>query len=136
MAYGNFFGLNTTWRFFSPTPAVRLLEYDVFKKDQNGKLQSESFRYPRKLNEEKFQEIYNRKVNNEMYVTARELLPVTLGPQLCKWHKGAETIAIYVKGRTFPTIEKSRHLGQHVSELGEVTRDYLMDINCVANEKL
>lgn len=136
VVYGNLFGLNTTWRFFSPNPGVRLLEYDVFTRNAAGQLVGESFRYPKSAEEEKFREIYGRKVGNEMFVVARNILPVTLGPQLCKWHPGAETIAIYLKGRNFSSIEKSRLEGQHVADIGQVTRTYLQDVHCDTNEKL
>lgn len=132
--YGNLFGLNTTWRFFSPNPAVRLIEYDVFKKDQDGQYQSESFRYPKKVDDEKFHETYNRKINNGMYVVGRGIVNETLGPALCRAHPGAQTIALYSKGRIFPSIEKAKLQGEHVAEIGEVRRDYLMDVHCGDHE--
>ncbi len=63
VTFGNFFGLNTTWRFFSPNPAVRVLEYDLYTRDAAGNLQSVTFRHPRHLREEKFRGVYNRKLN-------------------------------------------------------------------------
>ena|SRR6185437_491784 len=133
VVYGNFFGINTTWRFFSPDPNVRLLEYDAFTRGDDGHLHGESFRYPKVLAEEPSHEIYNRKMNNEMYVIVRDMVDKTLGPRLCRWHPKAETIAVYITGRVFPTIEKSVFLGPHVRDLGEVRRDYLMDVNCHEN---
>lgn len=113
---------------------MRLIEYEVFRKGDDGKLHSEEFRYPEKVEEEKFREIYNRKVNNGMYVVARDILPKTLGPYLCRKHMGAETIAIYVKGRVFSTIEKAQFEGSHVADIGEIHRDFLMDVHCGAEK--
>ncbi len=135
VVYGNLFGLNTTWRFFSPTPAVRLIDYEVFKRGEDKSFIGESaFHYPNSAKEEGFREIYNRKVNNGMYVVAREMVPKTLGPYLCRKHQGAEVIALYLKGRVFPTIERSQLQGDHVSEIGQIQRDFLMDVHCEANE--
>jgi len=130
VTYGNFFGLNTTWRFFSPDPNVRLFEYDTYTRDADGKLRGESFRYPNTLVEEPSREIFNRKMNNEMYLIARNILDKTLGPLICRWHPKAETIAVYLKGRVFPSLEKSILEGKRVADIGEVRRDFWMDINC------
>jgi hypothetical protein len=130
VVYGNLFGLNTTWRFFSPDPSVRLFEYDAFSRDSDGKLHGESYRYPKTLAEEPSREIFNRKMNNEMYVVARSMVDKTLGPLLCRRHPEAETLAVFMKGRNFPTIEKSVFQGSHIDDIGEITRDYLMDVNC------
>src|SRR5437867_2035354 len=68
--YGNLFGLNTTWRFFSPNPLIRLLEYDVFYRDKDGQLQMTSHQYPSMADHE-LREIYNRKMTNGMFMLSR-----------------------------------------------------------------
>src|SRR6185437_7677907 len=83
--YGNLIGCNNTWRFFSPNPLIRLLEYDVFTRDQNGELHLlTSGRYPRKLEAEPNREVYNRKLNSGMYLMIQNKVPVTIGRVLCR----------------------------------------------------
>ena len=133
--YGNFFGFNTTWRFFSPNPMVRIIEYDVFKADDTGQLQGETFRYPRDIKEEKFREIYNRKLNNAMFMVMRQnLLNEVLGPMMCRWHPGAETLAVSIKGRVIPTIESSKLSGAPArQELGAIQKQYMADVQCAGS---
>jgi hypothetical protein len=131
VTYGNFFDFNTTWRFFSPNPMVRLMEYDVFTPGPDGKLITESFRYPKSLEDEGSRENFNRKLNNAMYMMGRaEFLKDIFGPTICSWHPKADSIAVYMRGRVLPTIEKSKLTGGERIELGEVERQYVADINC------
>ena len=129
--YGNLFGFNTTWRFFSPNPLIRVLEYDVFYRDQTGDLQMSSFQYPKPLSQEPSREVYNRKMTNGMFMLSRgDHFDKTLGVKLCSWHPRAETIAIYTKGRVFPSVEKSRFEGSRVSDIGAIERIHVKDLEC------
>ncbi len=131
--YGNLIGFNNTWRFFSPNPLIRLLEYDVFTRDSSGNLRLlTSGRYPRRLEHEGNREVYNRKLNSGMFLMIQNKVPVTIGRVLCRQYANADTIAIYLRGRVFPEIEKAdlAYEGQHVTNLGEVVRQYMFDIHC------
>jgi hypothetical protein len=139
--YGNLFGFNTTWRFFSPNPMVRVLEYDLYTRDAAGSLQSETFRHPRLLKEERFREVYNRKLNNGMYMMGQpEKLKLIMGPWLCRQHPQAETISVYARGLVLPTMEKSQLMGAMSGsfdrqQLGEVQRQQIIDIECNTPEE-
>ena len=131
--YGNLIGFNNTWRFFSPNPLIRLLEYDIFTRGQNGQLHFLlSGRYPRSFNQEPNREIYNRKLDSGMYLMMQNKVPVTIGRVLCRQYANADTIAIYLRGREFPPIEKANLAfeGNRVTNLGDVVRQYMFDIHC------
>jgi hypothetical protein len=130
--YGSFLGVNTTWRFFSPNPLVRLLVYEVFSRNADGVLEGKTYRYPRTLQEEGLRETFNRKFSNSMFMMARlEYITDVLRPSLCKWHPEAETIAISMTGRVLSSIEKTKFEGAKTrDELGTMQTQYLTDIHC------
>jgi hypothetical protein len=133
--YGNQFGFNTTWRFFSPNPAVKVLEYDVFTRDINGELQGETFRFPQNLEQEDSRENFNRKMNFSMYMMSRnELLEKVLGPRLCQMHPGAESVSISMRGHEQPTIESSKFQGSERKNIGQTKTHYLTDVSCIVEE--
>lgn len=138
VTYGNFFGFNTTWRFFSPNPLIRIMEYKVFTPGSDGQLAETVFRYPRDLKDEGSRETYNRKLANSMVMLMREdFLKEIIGPKICGWHPGAETVSISMKGRVWPTIEKSALMGEEKRhELGQIQTQHVMDINCDLKEKV
>lgn len=129
--YGNLLGMNTTWRFFSPNPMIRYMEYTVFYRDANKRLMSSVYRYPRIYTEEKFFENYSRKLNNSMYMMMhKDHLRDNFGKILCSWHPEAEVISVAARGRVFPNIEKSQLISGGRSELGEVQTQSVVDIQC------
>ncbi len=129
--YGNFLGFNTTWRFFSPNPMIRYMEYTIFYRDSSKKLVSSTHRYPRVYTEEKFFENYSRKLNNSMYMMMhKDHLRDNFGKILCRWHPDAEVISVAARGRVFPNIEKSQLIRGDRSELGEVQSQTVTDVHC------
>jgi hypothetical protein len=133
--YGTFLGVQTTWIFFSPRPMMSSLEYDVFY-DGTEKLESETFRYPRPIEEEGFREVYNRKLNNAVFFSNQpEQFSQIYAPILCKIHPHAKEISVYVRHREMSEMEKSRIIGRtNITELGKVQRQAITDIDCRESE--
>src|SRR5690606_40348478 len=129
------FGFNTTWRFFSPNPNVKFIEYEIFSRNAAGELEARTFQYPSQQDRELSVEIYNRKITNAMFVIARpEMHTALLQPYMCRLHPEAEQIAVYVKGRRFDSLEKSRLQGDSRSEIGTIEKIYVTDLYCEAED--
>lgn len=131
VTYGSFFGFNTTWRFFSPNPLIRIMQYEVFSRNEDGNLVGQIFQYPRSLEEEGSRENFNRKLTNSMFMMMREeYMRDILGPKICSWHPGAEIISFSMRGRVLPSIEKSKFMGSVREEISEIQTQHLTDVNC------
>lgn len=129
--YANQLGFNTTWRFFSPNPLIRLLEYDVYSRTPEGELISSTHRYPESLEHEDFRDNYNRKISSSMFLMASQTnFETILAPRICKMHPQAETISFYVVGYELPSIEKSVFLQKSIKELGTMSRQEVQDVDC------
>ncbi len=130
--YGNLFGLNTVWQFFSPDPRIRLFEYDVFSRDRFGLLHlTARGRFPKKMRQEPNRDVYNRKLMSGMYLVMWQKAPHTIGRYLCMKYPTADIIAVYLRGRVFPNIEAADILRtQKAWAMGKVIRQFVMDIHC------
>jgi hypothetical protein len=135
--YGNFLGINTTWRFFSPNPLVRRIEYQVFSRAKNGELVGKKYLYPNLVAQEKSRETHNRKFAHGliMYINPM-LLKKTFGPYLCRLHPEAETIAVNAKGREFSSLEKSIFEGEKREEIGRAVEVSLSEFECADGKML
>jgi len=130
-AYGNFFGMNTTWRFFSPNPLVRRVSYEVFSRNSKGALEGHSENYPQRVDQENFRETHNRKfAHGLILITRLDILKNTFAPYICRKHPGAESVAFYAEGRELPTIESAQFFREDRANLGDIQKNYLLDVSC------
>lgn len=129
--YGNLLGINTTWRFFSPNPLIRYMEYTVYNHDAEKNLVGEVHRFPRHFSEEPFFENFSRKLNNAMLMMNQvTFLREKFSKIMCGWHPGAETIAVASRGRIVPNIEKSQLFEGGRESLGEVRSSPVAEFDC------
>lgn len=130
--YGSFIGINTTWRFFSPTPIIRIMEYKVFTPNEHDRLVEKTYRYPKAYKEELFGELYSRKLNNSMYMLSHlTYMKEHFSKVLCRWHPEAEVISVWAKGRNIPNLERSQLIEGDRTDLGEIQVSYMMDARCI-----
>lgn len=128
--YGTGFGIHTTWRFFSPNPLIKNLEYRVIGSPDNS---SEVIhRYPQDVNEVKNRESFNRVMNYAMFMTiSRETLEKHLNRHLCeKWPK-ATSIEYEIVGNEFSPIERAQRDGYDRSMLLKQVRSNAGEVPCV-----
>jgi hypothetical protein len=130
--YGNFLGVNNTWRFFSPNPNLRILEYDARTYDEESDVsREETHRFPESYEAVGNREGYNRRLNFAMMVSGHfQALDKIMAPLLCKLQPWAQEISIYHLHREFPSVEKANTYGAGRESLSEVRRIHLRDVDC------
>ncbi|MCB0350962.1 MAG: hypothetical protein KDD38_07250 [Bdellovibrionales bacterium] len=107
------------------------MDYEVFSRDENGELKGQKFQYPPPLSEGGTRENFNRKLTNAMYMMMRQdFLQNIIGPRICSWHPGAETISVSMRGSILPSMEKAKFMGTGREEISEISTQYLTDIYC------
>lgn len=127
--YGNFLGINTTWRFFSPNPLIRMLEYEIL--DADGHVVGEVHKFPESPSKEGSRESYNRQLNYAMYMMSNmEHLRGFLTPYLCARHPEAHGFVYYSVSRDMPTVEAAASHGAGREYLERITRTTLADFPC------
>ena len=108
-SYGNLFGLNTTWQFFSPNPGqLRYIEYDVIVETESN-IDISHHKWPPQDGSIYFKENLSRRfyhaVRTIMSPQSQEELLV---PFLCRKHKNATSIAIKAVQKFVPTLERAK----------------------------
>lgn len=134
-AYGNLLGLNTTWRFFSPNPLIRTIEYTFYSYDEDSQNYDASkvWQFPESLEAIGSRESYNRLLNFAMLAAATpEWATALLGPILCRKHQQADVIAVYQVRTEFLPIERARLMQASGENLYFRHRDKVADLDCEA----
>jgi hypothetical protein len=127
--YGNFLGINTTWRFFSPNPLIRILEYEVI--DSNGNSDNVVHKYPISPKADGSRESYNRQLNYAMYMMSNnDHLRDFLTPFLCRRHPEASSLTYYSVQREMPTVERAAQRSSSRENLEKLTRTNLGEFLC------
>ena len=108
--YGNFLGLNTTWRFFSPNPIINLLEFEAYGYNDEGDVDFEKVgRLPDSMDMVYSRESYNRLMNFAMLASSREKhFKGILKHYFCGQYPEADEIAFFHVEYVLPSIEKAR----------------------------
>ncbi len=136
LPYVNFLSVNTTWRFFSPNPMMRSLEYRAFTYTEDGDvIETESTPFPSVLQKSHSRESYNRRMNFAMFMTSRQdLMEGVLAPILCKRHPGAQEVGIYQIQHNFPPVEAARLESKFETtarkDLVQTVKVHMGDISC------
>ncbi|MEK6554565.1 MAG: hypothetical protein AABZ31_04945 [Bdellovibrionota bacterium] len=125
--YGSSIGMNTTWRFFSPNPALSTVEYEVVRSGE----EPERHRYPESVAQVGSREAFNRLMNFAIFMAAnREYLEKYLHPYICKLHPEAEQISYYVITNKFPTIENAQLRASSREDLSVKARNGAGEFDC------
>ncbi len=131
--YGNILTLNTTWRFFSPNPLIRTVEYKTYEYENDIPTEQEFLfpEPPKGLLQSLFnREKYNRTLNYSMLITSREeWAQAYLSKLLCRMHPKADEIAVFQVHREFMPIEKARFM-QDYRSLMKTKRRRVADFQC------
>lgn len=131
--YGNLLGLNTTWRFFSPNPLIRTVEYTVYSYDESAETfeASKVWQYPESVEAVGNRETFNRLLNFAMLAAnTAEWANALLGPILCRKHVSADVIALYQVKTEFLPIEKARMMQASGESLYTRHKEQVADIHC------
>lgn len=129
--YGNLLAINTTWRFFSPNPLIKTVEYETYKYDDNyNVIETKEYKFPLSVEDIGGREAYNRTLNYAMIAVGHpDWAYQLLGPVLCRKHPEVDEIAIYQLRRDYVPIEKAQILESY-EKLYEVIRDRVTDVSC------
>ena len=121
-SYGNQFGLNTTWQFFSPNPgSLRYLDYNAIIESED-KVDIESYTFPPQGDEVFFKTNQARMFYYMVrMITHSQNIADYLIPYLCRKHPQATSIAIKAVDKQIPTMEKARL--QHAEDFSELWRE-------------
>lgn len=139
--YGNILTINTTWRFFSPNPLIRTIEYKTYNYKQGLNVPVEKeYLFPEPpegfieslLGREK----YNRTLNYSMLISSRpEWAEAFLSKVLCEKHQEVDEIAVFQVHREFEPIEKARVMNSRYDSLVRVKKRRVADFTCIENSK-
>lgn len=134
--YGNLLAINTTWRFFSPNPLIKTVEYETYEYDDfYDVIKSESHLFPESVSGVGGREAFNRTMNYAMIASSRaDWAQELLGPLLCKKHPNADEIAIYQVRNDLMAIEKAQ-LYENSDLLFEKIKERVTDIQCASLRK-
>jgi hypothetical protein len=134
--YGNFLGLHTTWRFFSPNPQMRFLEYEALGFNDQGDISySYRARFPEKGKDVISRESFNRMMNFAMIVSGRpDLQRSILKPVLCARNSKAETIYLYNLGHQIENIERARLSGGPREAISTLDRIEVGSFKCQGSD--
>lgn len=127
--YGTAIGVHTTWRFFSPNPLIKTLEYRVIgSPDDSSEV---VHRFPQDVAEVKNREGYNRVMNYSMFMAmSRETLEKHLNVHLCKKWPKATAIEYEIVGNEFSPIERAQRDGYDRSMLLKQVRSNAGELEC------
>ncbi|MCB0390925.1 MAG: hypothetical protein KDD58_06535 [Bdellovibrionales bacterium] len=109
-AYGNQFGFNTTWQFFSPDPgSLRYIKYNVII-ESDDKIDIHKYTFPPQMDPSLLKSNQARL----FYYTVRMIthqpnIENFLIPYLCRKHPEATSIALKPIDKKIPTMEKARY---------------------------
>lgn len=131
--YGNLLGINTTWRFFSPNPLIRMFEYEVVENDAYAEyaVEVERHRWPASVEAVGTREGFNRRLSYAMIMMANQLyLREILAPYLCRFHPLAKALNFYAVHREFPSVEKAQTYVSGREDLEKMDRMGLGEYPC------
>ena len=133
--YGNLLFINTTWRFFSPNPLIRTVEYRTYRFDEDDNVVSSTEKsFPSADYAWGERETYNRTLNFAMIASSRaEWAQQLLGPVLCRQNPQADEITVTQIRRDFYALEKARLMGPGIP-LFELKKQNLTTVVCDAKE--
>lgn len=131
--YGTALGLHTTWRFFSPNPLLKVLEYRVVgSKTESAETRH---RFPEDVKEAGNREGFNRLMTYAMYMAqSKETLEAHLQPYLCAKWPDATSIEYEILGNEFPAIERAQKIGLDREMLMKQVRQPAGELECVRSE--
>ena len=120
--YGNLFGLNTTWQFFSPDPGqLRHIEYDVIVED-GEEIDFDTHTWPpddkNLLQVNRARRFYHA----VRTIVAPARAELYLVPFLCRKHPQATSIAIKAIEKRAPSMERAELEGESFSKMNELSQ--------------
>ena len=129
--YGNLLGLNTTWRFFSPNPVLKVFEYEAYGYDSNGDVNFEKKgQFPESLEQAGSRETFNRIMNFAMYASSRQDgVEKVLKPYFCKRFPKAE-VSFYLLDYQLPSMELAKLEAGDFESMAKKRRVPLSSVNC------
>ncbi len=132
-AYGTMFGIHTTWRFFSPNPLLKVLEYRVIgSKTENAETRH---RFPESVKEAGNREGFNRLMTYAMFMAqSHEYLEAHLQPYICAKWPDATSIEYEILGNEFSPIERAQRVGLDRAMLMKQVRNPAGEIECSRKE--
>lgn len=133
--YGNLLGLNTTWRFFSPNPVMKVFEYEAYRYDESGDIVFEQkARFPESLEAAGSRETFNRLMNFAMYGSSREeSIENVLKPYFCKKFPSAE-VSFYLIDYVLPSLESARLKAGNFESMARERKVPLARADCPGGE--
>ena len=131
-SYGNFLGVNTTWRFFSPNPLIQTIFYEAVAYSEDGDVTFHlEKRFPEPGVEVSSRESLNRMMSSAMMTSGRiDLIDPILKPFLCARHPKADQIFVYAVQYKLPSIDKARILGGDREDLTTKERTAITNFKC------
>jgi hypothetical protein len=107
--YGNLFGFNTTWQFFSPGPAPTFfLEYEIETADSYDLPPEEPRQYPDPRQGYSWSESFNRRFYGMRFFALDTFrLERFFIPFLCRMHPEAEFVTVQGIFEKIPAIERA-----------------------------
>jgi hypothetical protein len=134
--YGNSFGMNVAWQFFSPLPSPTMyIEYVIVRPENSENLENETVGYwPPRDRRGYWRENWLRRTYSARYFgNDQNRMGTVFGAWLCRQNKGAEKVemAFFVY---MPPPMNEMLAGRSFKELGKLQKLSEVDWSCPAEE--